>query len=320
MPRPRRVFGAESLALEGRRLLAAGAASPPARGHLAAPVVQPGVGFAGYLVPTPVPLTQVVTQQAGEVTVPLAGMIQPGTGSFSVVVATDPSSPAVGVNVGAVHQTFTFTGGYSQDAVTVPILAGAPNPGEVDVALTITPVDPPPGLTMSGPLELRILASDAQIPPSITSAHGSPRDIVLTFSKPMDPAAASNVNNYAVHAQTTTVHSIPLLFPINFLTFPAHMDSPGLGDSVSHSTRTLPLRAAVYDPATNSVTLVLRRPLTFAANVTVTQAPLPGVSPHPRPRPDPGPPLTDRYGNAINGDTTAGRFSVSVLPGTQTTP
>ena len=36
----------------------------------------------------------------------------------------------------AVDQTVTFANGQSQVAVTVPILAGAPNPGEVDVNLT----------------------------------------------------------------------------------------------------------------------------------------------------------------------------------------
>ncbi|GAC1474839.1 MAG: hypothetical protein NVSMB9_25960 [Isosphaeraceae bacterium] len=57
---------------------------------------------------------------------------------LQVVVATDPSSPDVGVNVGAVPQTVTFDWNTPDTAVTVPILAGASNPGEVDVPLTIT--------------------------------------------------------------------------------------------------------------------------------------------------------------------------------------
>ena len=56
-------------------------------------------------------------------------------GSLQVEVTTDPSSPYVGVNVGAVDQTVTFADGQSQATLTVPILAGAPNPGEVDVYL-----------------------------------------------------------------------------------------------------------------------------------------------------------------------------------------
>jgi hypothetical protein len=152
--------------------------------------VPPTVGFEGTTIPGTTKLSQVITQQDGEATVSLSGYIQPGTGTLQVVVATDPSSPAVGVNVGAVNQTVTFANGASQATVTVPILAGAPNPGEVDVDLTITPIDPPPDLTTPGPLELRILASDAMIPPKIVSVRGAPQGIVLTFSKPMDPVGA----------------------------------------------------------------------------------------------------------------------------------
>ena len=93
--------------------------------------------------------SQVVTQQDGEATVTLS-LSQPGTGRLQVQVTTDPSSPAVGVNVGAVDQTVTFANGQFEAAVTVPILSGAPNPGEVDVNLTISSVDPPPDLTYLG--------------------------------------------------------------------------------------------------------------------------------------------------------------------------
>ncbi len=201
MCRPRREFRAESFALEGRLLLAI----------LPQINVPPTVGFEGTTIPGTTKLSQVVMQQDGEATVSLSGYIQPGTGTLQVVVATDPSSPAVGVNVGAVDQTVTFANGSSQATVTVPILAGAPNPGEVDVNLTITPIDPPPDLSISGPLELRILASDATIPPKIVSVQGEPQGIVLTFSKPMDPVGASNVNNYAVRATKTSMKDNPFL-------------------------------------------------------------------------------------------------------------
>ena len=82
-------------------------------------------------------------------------------GTLQVQVATDPSSPAVGVNLPAVNQTATFAarGDQTVTSVTIPTTAGAPNPGEVDVNLTITPIDPPTGVTVQGgPLELRILA------------------------------------------------------------------------------------------------------------------------------------------------------------------
>ena len=53
------------------------------------------------------------------------------------------------------------------------------------------------------PLELRIMSSDATVPPQIVSTQGKPDGIVLTFNKPMNLVEASNVNNYALSWTTT---------------------------------------------------------------------------------------------------------------------
>src|SRR5262249_14278206 len=119
MCRPRREFRAECFVLEGRSLLAV---LPHVHSH-------PVVGFEGTMKLGTKELSQLVTQQDGEATVSLSGYIDPGAGTLQVVVATDPSSPVVGVNVGAVDQTVTFTNGVSEATVKVPILADAPNPG-----------------------------------------------------------------------------------------------------------------------------------------------------------------------------------------------
>jgi hypothetical protein len=316
MGRTPRDFRAECFELEGRLLLSNVPASRPAHVRV---LVPPSVGFQGTPLPGTTNLSQVVTQQDGEATVTLSGYVQPGTGSLQVVVATDPSSPAVGVNVGAVDQTITFANGNSQATVTVPILAGASNPGEVDVDLTITPIDPPPKLTTSGPLELRILSSADMIPPKIVSVKGAPHGIVLTFSKSMDPLGASNVNNYTVRATTTSTKTDPFLVPIDFLTFPLHMDS-SISTSYSESTRNVPLRAAQYDPATNSVTLVTKRKLNYSASISVFQGNQTKVSGPPGLQSNFGPGLTDLEGNLINGDTSPGQFDIPVLRGTHATP
>ncbi len=206
------------------------------------------LGFVGTPTPGTSQVTQVVTQQAGTATVTLSDMGY--NGPLQVEVKTDPS-PAVGVNVGAVDQMVTFPEGQSQATLSVPILAGAPNPGEVDVTLTATPVNPPTPITNTGPLVLRILASDASIPPTITTEQGTHQGIVLTFSKPMDPAGASNVNNYAVRSSRITGGPWgPFGLPI-------------FGYHFYHSSESVPLRAAVYDPATNSVTLIPKGRLTY---------------------------------------------------------
>ena len=124
------------------------------------------VGFLGT--PSSAGITQQVVQQGGEATVWLRR--RSTAGPLQVQVTTDPSSPAVGVNLPAVNQTVTFGGQSSIGdqnfaSVTIPTDAGAPNPGEVDVNLTITPIDPPPGATVQGqPLELRIMAAGCDDP------------------------------------------------------------------------------------------------------------------------------------------------------------
>ena len=139
---------------------------------------------------------------------------------MQVQVTTDPSSPAVGVNVGAVDQTVTFAAHQDSAAVTVPILAGEANPGEVDVTLTATPINPPIAIG-SGSLVLRVLASDASVPPKIIAEQGTPDSIVLAFNKPMDPAAASNVHNYTVREGNAPVKRARLLGTIQ-LSYSAH--------------------------------------------------------------------------------------------------
>ena len=228
MDRPLRAFQPAALPLEGRILLATVHVALLAprtvpvlqrRSQLAAPSPStsppPASDGAVWFLGTPssAGTTQQVVQQGGEATVWLRGYT--GGGPLQVQVATDPSSPAVGVNLPAVNQTVTISGGLSvrkaEDgqnfaSVTIPTNAGAPNPGEVDVNLTITPIDPPTGVTVQGgPLELRILAPDATTPPRIIGVAGTPDGIQLMFNKPMNPVQASNVHNYAVRETYTTI-------------------------------------------------------------------------------------------------------------------
>ncbi len=196
-----------------------------------------------------------VGQQDGVATVVLTR--SDNSGRLQVQVTTDPSSPAVGVNVGAVDQTVTFANGQIDAALTVPILSGAPNPGEVDVNLTISSVDGSPQIMTAGPLELRIMASDATVPPQIVSTQGKPHGIVLTFNKPMNPVEASNVNNYAVR-WTTTHFKFDNLGPVALFV-------PGAwSDGATSSSGSVRLKSAQYDPATNSVTLIPKRKLTYS--------------------------------------------------------
>ena len=285
-----------SFELEGRLLLASGLAAVPAGGS---------VQFSGFTSPGSASLMEVVGQQDGPATVMLTR--SNGTGKVQVQVTTDPSSPAVGVNVGAVNQTVTFPKNQKIATFTVPILAGAPNPGEVDVNLDVTPITP--GVTTTGPLELRILANGT-ITPQIISVTGKPHGIVLTFNKAMNPAGASNANNYAVNWEATH-SSYNDLGPFSLL-IPGPWP-PGL----SISSGSVRLKSAEYDAATNSVTLIPRRGFNYSAgNITVSNGQS-GTQPDGSNR---GPGLTDLEGNPIldhPGDPNPGFFLYSVSPGSQ---
>ena len=276
MDRRPRAFQPVALPLERRILLA----SVPRQPHAPSPLPTP---------PTPIPKTvwffgapssaaiaQQTVPQGDEATVTLRTN---ATGT-AFQVTTDPSSPAVGVNLPAFNQTVT-SNNQGSATLTIPTTAGAPNPGEVDVDLTITPIDPPPGLSVQGPLELRIVAPDATTPPGIIDVAGTANGIVLAFSKPMNPVQASNVNNYTVRKRTAFSTGK------NFLTA-LGSDITALGSDIypflspetagaSISTRTVPLRAAEYDPANDTVTLVPKRPLTYKGygvdpgSITVSQ-------------------------------------------------
>jgi hypothetical protein len=321
MDRRLRAFQPEAPPLEGRILLA--------RLHVPPPVtLQPAfVGAVWFLgAPGSAATTQQIVTQGGEATVWL--QLTPNvTSPFQVQVATDPSSPAVGVNLPAVNQTITFAAGknFTENqtfaSVTIPTNAGAPNPGEVDVNLTITPIDPPAGFTVKGgPLELRILAPDATTPPMIIGAAGTPAGIELTFSKPMNPVQASNVHNYEVRETSTTMSgnddfldsTVGILSP----------DNPIGGISSSKSTKSVPLRSATYDPADFTVTLIPKRRLSALARPApdmpsfVVTPGTPAKSSAPlRAGSSPAQGLTDLEGNAINQGGRPGTFRILVSSG-----
>jgi hypothetical protein len=245
---------------------------------------------------------QVVTQRAGEATVMLsrssiAGILQ-------VRVTTDPLSPVVGVNVGAVDQTVTFANGQSEAAVTVPILPGAPNPGAVDVDLIIDPVGPPPTVGSTNMLDLRILASDPALPPKVVSTLLTDQGIVLSFNKPMDPVSASNAKNYTVtSANSHTSRGI--------LSFGGLL--PGLFGRTSTAVNAMHPKSAQYDPATQSVTLIPKHKGAYDVNAwgtlkLVNPAKTPARPGH---RSGATGSLTDLQGNLINASTSPG--SVALL-------
>lgn len=314
MSRIRRSYCPEISALEGRQLLAARVAPPPAT--LPPPPMPPMVSFALS--------TTVVSQQSDSATIALTRTIGNTTyrGPLQVHVVSEPS-PADGVNLPPVDQVVSFpadtstpfvltsatTARQAQDAYTavqtetftIPINRGAPLPadgpipGQVYVTLDLQAVNGPPNMIGMGTAYLQIVAASDVTAPTITGSRLAGRDIQLTFSEPLDPATAQNVQNYIL---SSTGHLSPS--ELKFV----KGDSP-LNATPPARLRNMPkpfhARSAVYDAATQTVTLTPARSIAHSSVVGVIVS---GV--------------TDPSGNAVGRDSaqTQGMnlFSTTIYP------
>ncbi len=173
-------------------------------------------------------------------------------------------------------------------------------------------IQPTTTVAANGLLEPTSPTAYATLPLTTVSAQTAPHAIVLTFSKPVNPAAASNVKNYAVH--WTTEHGKYDSLGVFSLLMPW-----GSASSTSGSVR---LKSAQYDPATQSVTLRLAGKSTYSGStvLTVTQGHPAKSSGRPGHQSNLGQGLTDLAGNPINGDTTPGKFKIAVRTQIQPTP
>jgi hypothetical protein len=100
--------------------------------------------------------------------------------------------------------------------------------------------------------------------------HAQPTLLVLTFNRPMDAATGQDLRNY-------------LLFQVGPLGFAGPHPQP------------IPITAAVYDPATQSVILAPRSPLALGGYYLLTVS---GAGPHP---------VRDVTGAPLTGTGTGGQ-------------
>jgi hypothetical protein len=143
---------------------------------------------------------------------------------------------------------------------------------------------------------------------------------VVTFSKPMEPAGASNVNNYGLLATSTRFHSSNRL--IANAAFYSALGIVQLGPSAPTTTiQSVRFKSANYDPATHSVTLVPMRKLSYKGGVSFIVNQGTAAKSSPSKHSKPGPLLTDLEGRQIDTPgMTPGRFSVFVTsPGSSPT-
>ena len=233
----------------------------------------------------------------------------PVTVNFSASIgSTTPGGDPVSLPASAsntftpVNESVTFPAGVATQTVRIPVRSGAANPGSVPIELAVS--SSTPGVAISshggGPPSAVVYLVDgtAALPPTaagITSAHlimqgESASGIAITFSKPMAPASVENIRNYKLVKAGPIVTGWDYLF-LEKIKVPTHLP--------------VPLKAALYDPMTNTVTLIPKKPLRSSARYTLL-SPVPLLKQNT---------LMDLQGTALEGNVHYGAAFVLELRG-----
>jgi hypothetical protein len=143
-----------------------------------------------------------------------------------------------GVDYTPAIQVVNFAGGQNFQNVKVPILPGTASEGTTYVELDLATT---PGGKPVANAYLEITHNSDTTPPTVVGSkvltHGSYiTGFVITFSKPMAPGPVSDVSNYAIDDPRSMKMNKRI-----------HQQ---------YASRTIPLKSAVYDPNTYSVTLL----------------------------------------------------------------
>jgi hypothetical protein len=195
--------------------------SPAGSGAVDVTVVTPGGTSANtsadrftYTVAVPAPTVTGISPKSG-----------PSAGGTLVTITGSGFTGATAVDFGATATTnFTVV-----NATTISATSPAGS-GAVDIAVVT-----PHGISGKSAVD-RFTYTASGTSPTVTSVnrfgvHMQPTSIVLTFSAPLDPITAEDVNNYKI----------------------VTLGGPGRGGNlVGHVT---PVRAAIYDPSSLTVTL-----------------------------------------------------------------
>jgi hypothetical protein len=204
-----------------------------------------------------------------------------------------------------VDETLPFPAGVTDETVHNPVNSGAPNPGMVPIALSISPVTP--GISLDSTVEdpstvVYLVTGPSALPPTpvgMTNAHlivhgKTASGISITFSGPMSTASVEDVRNYSVSKQGSMQNGWDFFYmqPVSNRRFTS-----------------IPLKAAQYDPATNTVTLIPRKSLRASAVYEIHNA-------SPRTQRNT---LTDLQGDPVLGGYSSPGIGGRALAGLMTT-
>ena len=208
----------------------------------------------------------------------LVSLSAPSEQVVTVAFATAGQSATGGADYTETAGTLTFQPGQTSQTVLVPVTGDILDEADETFRLTLSA---PGNATLADPVAIgTILDDDAPVQapilditgPSLVDLqrlgfHAQPTSIVLTFSEELDPARATNVNNY-------------------------RLVGPGRDRRFgSFDDRAFAIRSVVYDAATRTVTVLPANLLPLHG--TVYQLTINGTAPLG---------LTDRLGNLLDGD------------------
>jgi hypothetical protein len=202
-------------------------------------------------------------------------------GTVTVHYATAGGTARPGFDYTPVSGTLTFGPGVTSDVVNVPLL-GNKTPG-ADVTFQLTLSNPGGGATLgpvtSTTVTIKHPVSNDHVPPTIVAfvpvSNGSAiTGLSVTFSEPMDPVRAANLQNYA-----------------SYLTTPGPDGRLGTYDDGSVS-----ITGVSYNPTTLQAVMTLKSPLPLGTFYQVVLDRDAGLVP--------GRGLTDLAGNLLDGTGT----------------
>jgi hypothetical protein len=251
--------------------------------------------------------------------IPVRGSLSLTLSAASIAPPANAHTPAQSTNeLTPETESVTFQDGQATQTVAVPLVPGSetPLPASVPILLTVTPQS---RAGHGGKLTIYLVSGPDAVPPMITGVHVVRKGkvgagIAVTFSKPMAPGTVTNIHNYKLTHKLSLSQYDNLLQVTNPLLSPVPNSTlPTVFDTLPKRTRRIALKAARYNAATETVTLIPRNPLPSSGSYTIAN---PSSLLAKRARHNKAQPLTDVDGNALDGTTaaTAGSFAITIRP------
>ena len=233
-------------ALEGRQLLSKG----------------PEVTFQA-------PDYPVYSQQSNAIEVTIQRKHRAGTATAEVTTTIDGASAGSavpGVQYQPVDQVVTFARGKTTATVSIPVVTGAPNPGDLTLGVFLKDGS----ANASWQSETLTLAAQADLsrPHVLGGAfvvrNNAVQGIRLAFDKPMAQGQVENLGNYSAKGvKASGLAGLLGGLGTSFAT-------PSIGGSQATAvTGPIYFKSATYDPVSNTVTLVPYQTLKTSARIEV---------------------------------------------------